>query len=562
MLVSGGGGNPPASDGGRLQRQELFISYSRKDRAFLEQFWTHLKPLETLYWLQRWDDSRIKPGAIWLEEIEQALIRAQVALLLVSPDFLASDFIQRKELPSLFDAAKKDGLTILWLPIRPCSWKRYPQIEQYQSVGSVNPTLAEMGEVERDRVMVGITDHIHDLFERIENERQAARQAAEAEALARRQEEERQIAEQEVERLAEEPARLERLQAKHEARAAAERWKAEAQRLAREKEELHRQVNLNTPQPTQQPEVPYLNEPQLIQIPAIRGWLVQEGKEWRKKEEQVKVLGYREELADGISITMIQIPAGEFLMGSPHSKNDSLAGGGPCHLVVLDKFFLGQTQVTQEQWRVVAGWPIVNFSLDPEPSRFRGRNRPVEQVSWHEALEFCQRLRQRSLRPYVLPSESQWEYTCRAGSTTSFGFGETLASDIANYSGNISYESGPKGIYREQTTDVKTFPANSWGLYDMHGNVSEWCLHEWHDRYEGAPTYGSAWSSPDDHPKKLLRGGSWANCPGDCSSFTRHSDDPKGISCLSGFRICLSTGHLAPSLHPTGFLPSTRWGRY
>jgi hypothetical protein len=103
--VGRGGSKPAAGDGSRLQRQELFISYSRKDRAFMERFWTHLSPLETQYGLQRWDDSRIQPGDIWLEEIEQALARAQVALLLVSPDFLASDFIRRKELSCLFEVS-------------------------------------------------------------------------------------------------------------------------------------------------------------------------------------------------------------------------------------------------------------------------------------------------------------------------------------------------------------------------------------------------------------------------------------------------------------------------
>ena len=266
--VSGasGQGRQQASSGpgGSLQRHELFISYSHKDRAFLERFWTHLSPLETQYGLQRWDDSRIQPGDIWLDEIERALARAQVALLLVSPDFLASDFIRRQELPCLFEAAQNDGLKILWVPLLPCSWKRFRQIEQYQAVIPVNKTLAEMGEVERDRALVAITDHIHDLFEQLQAERLAAQQAAEAEALARQQEQERRIAEQEANRQAAETARLERSKAESEARAEAERWKAEAQksradaertraemeRLAREKREWQQQATLKTPQPT------------------------------------------------------------------------------------------------------------------------------------------------------------------------------------------------------------------------------------------------------------------------------------------------------------------------
>ena len=145
--MSGGESNPPAGDGGKVERKELFISYSHKDRYFLEQFWVFLKPLEEDYGLQRWDDSRIKSGDNWRDEIQQALKRAQVAMLLVSPHFLASDFIRRVELPSLFEAAKHDGMKILWLPIRPCSWRRHPQFEQYQSVGSLDPTLAEMKKV-------------------------------------------------------------------------------------------------------------------------------------------------------------------------------------------------------------------------------------------------------------------------------------------------------------------------------------------------------------------------------------------------------------------------------
>ncbi|MFM9102991.1 MAG: TIR domain-containing protein, partial [Cyanobium sp.] len=360
VLVSGEGGNPSGSDGGRVQRRELFISYSHKDRAFLEQFWTHLSPLEEDYGLQPWDDTRIQPGDIWLDEIELALKRAQVALLLVSPDFLASAFIRRKELPPLFEAAKKEGLTILWLPIRACSWKRHRQIEQYQSVGSLDPTLAEMGDAERDRAMVRITDQIHEVFERIQQERHAKQQAAEADDLARRQEEERQLAEQEAKRQAEETARNERLKAENKARAEAERWKAEAERLAKEKEEWQKRATAaaaEPPRPSDQPKTSAPHGPILIQIPTRRGWLVREGKEWRKYEEPIEVWGYREELAEGVAIPMVQIPAGEFLMGSPPNEEGRSDDEGPQHRVTLPRFFLGQTPVTQAQWQVVAGWP-------------------------------------------------------------------------------------------------------------------------------------------------------------------------------------------------------------
>jgi len=523
----------------------------------LERFWTHLSPLETLYGLQRWDDSRIQPGDIWLDEIEQALARAQVALLLVSPDFLASDFIRRKELPCLFEAAQNDGLKILWVPLLPCSWKRFRQIEQYQAVIPVNPTLAEMGEVERDRAMVGITDHIHDLFEQIQAERLAAEQdAAEAEALARQQEDEHRIAEQEANRQAVETARLERLQAESEARAEAERWKAEAQksradadrtraemeRLAREKQEWQQQAVLNTPQPTAQGEASEAKGPAIIQIPTTAGWVVREGNQWQLKEKPITVSGYHEQLAENIAITMIQIPAGEFQMGSPELEVDRQSYEGPQHLVKLGSFFLGQTAVTQAQWQVVAGWPEQQLELNDQPSRFQAANLPVEQVSWKEAMEFCRRLSVRTGRNYTLPSESQWEYACRAGTITAFSFGETLTPELANYDGNNTYVSGPKGVYRQKTAEVGSFPANGWGLHDMHGNVWEWCLDSWHGTYKGAPPDGSAWMT-DGRADRLLRGGSWYSRPGSCRSACRYHYRPDGVDDFVGFRVvCLPQG--------------------
>jgi formylglycine-generating enzyme required for sulfatase activity len=549
--VGRGGSKPAAGDGGRLQRHELFISYSHKDRAFLERFWTHLSPLETQYGLQRWDDSRIQPGDIWLDEIEQALDRAQVALLLVSPDFLASDFIRRQELPCLFEAAENDGLKILWVPLLPCSWKRFRQIEQYQAVIPVDKTLAEMGEVERDRALVAITDQIHDLFEQFQAERLAVQQAAEAEGLARQQKQERRIAEQEANRQAAETARLERSKAESEARAEAERWKAEAQksradaertraemeRLAREKREWQQQATLKTSQPSAQNEASEAKGPALIQIPTTAGWLVREGDQWQKKQKPITVTGYQEQLAENIAINLIQIPAGEFQMGSPDTEAGRESYEGPQHQVKLRSFFMGQTAVIQAQWQVVAGWPKQQLELKDQSSHFQGANRPVEQVSWQEAEEFCRRLSVRTGREYSLPSEAQWEYACRADTTTAFSFGETLTPELANYNGNNTYASGPKGVYRRKTTEVGSFPANGWGLQDMHGNVREWCLDPWHGSYEGAPADGSAWMAGGG-ASRLLRGGSWINGPGSCRSAYRYFLPPDLRFNDIGFRVC------------------------
>jgi formylglycine-generating enzyme required for sulfatase activity len=343
------------------------------------------------------------------------------------------------------------------------------------------------------------------------------------------------------------------LQAESDARAEAERWKAEAQksradaertraameRLAREKQEWQQQAILKKPQPTAQGEASEAKGPALIQIPTTAGWVVREGNQWQLKEKPITVSGYQEQLAEDVAITMIQIPAGEFQMGSPELEVDRQSYEGPQHLVKLGSFFLGQTAVTQAQWQVVVGWPEQQLELNDQPSLFQAANQPVEQVSWEEAVEFCRRLSVRTGRNYTLPSESQWEYACRASTTTAFSFGETLTPELANYNGNNTYVSGPKGVYRQKTAEVGSFPANGWGLHDMHGNVWEWCLDSWHGTYKGAPPDGSAWTT-DGGANRLLRGGSWDGSPWICRSAYRSYGLPDGRSGSFGFRVwCL-----------------------
>ncbi|MEI6444398.1 MAG: formylglycine-generating enzyme family protein [Nostocales cyanobacterium ELA583] len=254
--------------------------------------------------------------------------------------------------------------------------------------------------------------------------------------------------------------------------------------------------------------------------------------------------GFIQDLANDTQLEMMLIPGGTFIMGSAPEELEHQKYESPQHSVTVQPFFMGKYQVTQAQWRFVAQLPQVNRELEQDPSHFKGDNRPVESVSWEDAVEFCDRLSQYTGRTYRLPSEAEWEYACRAGTTTPFYFGETITTDLANYNGNYTYGNGVEGVYREETTEVGSFGvANNFGLYDMHGNVREWCQDSWHSNYEGAPIDGSAWldnEESSDNTLKLLRGGSWFYGPDDCRSVYRDLSILDGSYHTFGFRVVCS----------------------
>ena len=260
--------------------------------------------------------------------------------------------------------------------------------------------------------------------------------------------------------------------------------------------------------------------------------------------------GYEEFLAEGIlPLRMMQIPAGRFLMGSPEDEVDRFKSEGPQHKVAVSQFFMAQYPVTQAQWKVVAAMPQVNRKIEAESSRFKEALNPVERVSWYEAVEFCDRLTIYTDRHYRLPTEAEWEYACRAGTTTPFHFGETINTDLANYrgtdweegDGSGVYGNGPTGEYRGKTTPIDQFEgANAFGLSDMHGNVFEWCQDHWHDNYTGAPTDGSAWDDQEENSNRVIRGGSWDYLPRWCRSAARFKFTPGGRYYDVGFRVVCS----------------------
>ncbi|MFN7502401.1 MAG: SUMF1/EgtB/PvdO family nonheme iron enzyme [Dolichospermum sp.] len=254
------------------------------------------------------------------------------------------------------------------------------------------------------------------------------------------------------------------------------------------------------------------------------------GKIVNQENHQAKY--FKEDLSNGITLEMVQIPGGSFIMGSPASEKGRDNNESPQHQVNVPGFSMGKFVVTQEQYQQIMG---------NNPSRFSGAKRPVEKVSWNNAVDFCQKLSQKTGREYRLPSEAEWEYACRAGTTTPFHFWETITTELANYKGTYTYASEPKGKYLQKTTDVGSFPPNAFGLYDMHGNVWEWCQDDWHDNYIDAPKDGSVWTSRSGN-NKVMRGGSWSNYPGYCRSAYRIYSGLDNDSILVGFRVVCVVG--------------------
>ncbi|OYE02279.1 SUMF1/EgtB/PvdO family nonheme iron enzyme [Nostoc sp. 'Peltigera membranacea cyanobiont' 232] len=206
-----------------------------------------------------------------------------------------------------------------------------------------------------------------------------------------------------------------------------------------------------------------------------------------------------EDLANGITLEMVQIPSGTFMMGSPEGEAERNKDESPQHQVKVPGFFMGKYEITQAQYQAIMG---IN------PSRYKGEKRPVEQVSWDDAVEFCKKLSQKTAKTYRLPSEAEWEYACRARTKTPFYFGETITTKLVNFGGT-------------ETKPVGSFPANAFGLFDMHGNIWEWCQDVYHDNYQGAPKDGTAWVTGKDNNIKLLRGGSWIGYAWHCRSALR-----------------------------------------
>jgi len=257
-----------------------------------------------------------------------------------------------------------------------------------------------------------------------------------------------------------------------------------------------------------------------------------------KISTEVKQIQYFTEiLPNNIPLEMVAIPGGKFMMGSPEGEGNEREK--PQHEVTVQPFFIGKYPITQEQWEAIANLPKINQDLNPAPSHYKSDNCPVERVNWYDALEFCDRLSGYTGRQYRLPSEAEWEYACRAGTTTPFHFGYTITEGLANYYSIQTFADELPGRFLANTTPVGHFTPNAFGVYDMHGNVQEWCLDIWHSQYKDAPTNGKEWSDNNANQNKgrIIRGGAFTYSPQDCRSAFRSNDLPEISRHYIGFRV-------------------------
>ena len=259
----------------------------------------------------------------------------------------------------------------------------------------------------------------------------------------------------------------------------------------------------------------------------------------------VSAAAFQEDLGNGVSLDVIYIPGGTFWMGSPDKERDRRECESPQHKVQIPSFYMGEYTITQKQWYAVSFLDRVKRELKPHPSRFTGDNLPVETVSWDDAVEFCDRLSRLTGKTYRLPSEAEWEYACRANTMTPYFFGETLNSQQANFGDRQRVvNEGFLGIGREEQDigiePVGSYPANVFGLRDMHGNVWEWCQDTWHPDYRGAPADGAPWIAGGVQKDKVSRGGSWVSFPKSCRSAHRNYFASGNRYDSIGFRVMCS----------------------
>ena len=485
---------------------EVFFAYSHEDEQLWDKLANHLKPLQREGIISTWYDRDISAGSEWENAIDIHLNSAQIILLLISADFMASDYCYGVEMNKAMERHQGNEAIVIPIILRPVYWQitKFSQLQALPEDGKPVITWKHQDEA------------FLDIVQGIKNVTQSLNNQPIVEVKNREQ-----VTENSEETLTE---------------------------FVVEKD-----IN-NKSYPVCQPQLitDYLSSlpnhltsvtHQQFQFPVIT--VNNQGKEINRVTKTAAY--FTEYLGRGINLEMVYIPGGTFMMGTEDEEIERLVNKyksnrfrreQPIHQVTVKPFYMGKFQVTQAQWQEVADWGKIDKELKLNPSYLQGNNLPVETVSWFDAVEFCQRLSKKTGREYRLPSEAQWEYACRAGTTAPFHFGETITGKLANYRASEIFAQELKGEYRRKTTSVGTFTPNNFGLYDMHGNVWEWCADSWHENYQGTPNDDGVWEVNGNSNFHVVRGGSWGRFPDYCRSAYRGDTIRRvDFSYTLGFRV-------------------------
>ncbi len=454
----------------------LFYSYSHKDEELRRLLEDHLAALRWSGRISEWHDRNIDLGDEWAKEIDRNLASADIILLLVSASFIASKYCWSVEMTKALERHDKGEAKVIPVILRPCRWGTTPFAKLQAAPTDARPVTSWPDQdVALDDVAGKIERVVADLRRRAVEE--AQRQA----------EEER-----------------ERDEAKKK------QATAEAPRIA--------------------------GQGRLKQVtPPVR------------TDGRFADFAVFRDVEEAWCPEMVVLPAGGFLMGSTNKEEGRFGDEGPQHRVTIGRFALGRYPVTVGEYRRfaeasghrhdggIAVWTGSDWKGDAskswrDPGFVQTDRHPVIGVSWRDATAYCEWLEVQTEERYRLPSEAEWEYACRAGTTTRYFFGDSITPKNANYNESKI----------EKTTEVGAYPPNPWGLYDMHGNVWEWVEDVWHDSYNGAPTDGSAWTDgegKDSSSDRVIRGGSWYGIPRYLRSALRYRVEPDIRSNVLGFRV-------------------------
>ncbi|ACK66489.1 protein of unknown function DUF323 [Rippkaea orientalis PCC 8801] len=553
----------------------LFFSYSHKDEPLRDELEKHLKILEREKIISNWHDHKILLGEEWDHQIDDNLRKADIILLLISADFIASEYCWDIEIKVAMERHNAGEVVVIPVILRPVNWKNAPFGKLQFLPKDAAPITSWKNQDEAFlNVSQGIQRSATDLMTKRQQKEQEAKKKASLNQYHQKVQElvingQISFAAQLILKDLQTEVGLSDIEVETIETAVLKPYQDYQKNLDKYKKAFTHYAAQQYPltqaaiDDLKQLETYYKLQPSDLEKIVIE--FEQQQSENRfffdiitvnsRGEEISRTTGtaeyFKETLGNNFILEMVSIPGGSFWMGTDNPEIERLCkqydtdwfrNEKPQHQVTVSLFFMGKYPITQKQWQAIAVLDKVNIDLNPNPSHFTGDNRPVECVNWYEAVEFCQRLSRETGKDYQLPSEAQWEYACRSVNSYQlsviseelaieewnqkynlpFYRGETITTDLANYDGNYVYADEPKGQYRQETTPVGQFSPNAFGLYDMHGNVWQWCLDDYHANYQGAPRDGSAWTSSDNDTTKILRGGSCNYIPNACRCAFRN----------------------------------------